>query len=105
MSQTSPQTSTQVKTKSIAKRGNGSGVRLWVRAKFLGFRRYKNSHIDLKFNKTSIKLSFDSRVSMTGLPLNTTLVRELLMFTALSQDKRTVDSKYYSINIDHMGKN
>ena len=105
MSQTAPQASTQPKTKSIAKRGNGSGVRLWVRAKFLGFRRYQKYHLDPKFNKMSIKLSSDSKVSMIGLPLNTILVRELPMFTALSQDKRITDLKYNLIDIDHLGKN
>ena len=105
MSQTAPQTSTQSKTKTIAKTGNGSGVRLWVRAKFLGFRRYQEYHLDPKFNKMSIKQSSDSKVSMTELPLNTTSVRELPMYTVLSQVKRTPDSKYSSNKIDHLGKN
>lgn len=45
------------KTKTIAKKSVGRPVRLWVRAKFLGFRRYPNNHLDQKFNKMSINPS------------------------------------------------
>jgi len=36
-----PQVVSQTKSKRISKTSSGTGVRLWVRAKFLGFRRSK----------------------------------------------------------------
>ena len=50
------QTVAQPRTKAITKQSTKSGVRLWVRAKFLGFRRYFTSHSDPKSNKMLIKL-------------------------------------------------
>lgn len=40
---------------AASRRGAGRQVRLWVRAKFLSFRRYVSKYADLKFNKMSIK--------------------------------------------------
>lgn len=45
------------KNKKIAKAGPGRQVRLWVRAKFLSFRRYSLLHSDQKSNKMFIKPS------------------------------------------------
>jgi hypothetical protein len=48
------------KTKTITRQTRGRQVRLWVRAKFLGFKRYKVSVIlDLKFNKIPTKAFLD----------------------------------------------
>lgn len=48
------------KTKRITRKSAGRQVRLWVRAKFLGFRRYLHCIIiDLKFNKIPIKAFLD----------------------------------------------
>jgi len=45
------------KSKKIAKAGPGRQVRLWVRAKFLSFRRYCLIHLELNRSRTPIKLS------------------------------------------------
>jgi hypothetical protein len=48
------------KTKRITRKSAGRQVRLWVRAKFLGFRRYSLFTIlDLKFNKIPTKAFLD----------------------------------------------
>lgn len=48
------------KTKTISRKSAGRQVRLWVRAKFLGFRRYKLTIIlDQKFNKIPTKAFLD----------------------------------------------
>jgi hypothetical protein len=64
------------KSKKIAKAGPGRQVRLWVRAKFLGFRRYNAYYTDLKSNKIPARPSSDSRELTIAPPLNTTLERE-----------------------------
>ncbi len=46
------------KSKKIAKKSSGSPLRLWVRAKFLGFRRYYKFYSDQKFNKIPINQFF-----------------------------------------------
>lgn len=45
------------KNKKIAKAKVGRQVRLWVRAKFLGFRRYSFVDADPKWPRTSVNLS------------------------------------------------
>jgi hypothetical protein len=48
------------KTKRITRKSAGRQVRLWVRAKFLGFRRYWLILIlDQKFNKIQTKAFLD----------------------------------------------
>ena len=48
------------KTKTITKRCAGRQVRLWVRAKFLGFRRYKLTiKIDQKLTRIPTKAFLD----------------------------------------------
>jgi len=64
------------KTKKIARSTVGRQVRLWVRAKFLSFRRYIQHDSDQDKIKTLIKLSSDLRESMIALLLNTTSERE-----------------------------
>jgi hypothetical protein len=49
------------KSKKITKPKVGRQVRLWVRAKFLGFRRYTPSHSDQELTKTPDKVSSDLR--------------------------------------------
>jgi hypothetical protein len=60
------------KSKKIAKAGPGRQVRLWVRAKFLSFRRYPLCHLDQKSPRTSTRPSSDWRESTIALlPLTT----------------------------------
>ena len=61
------------KTKKIAKRtGPGKAVRLWVRAKFLGFRRYHHRNPGPKSSRTSTSPSSNSRAStIEALPSTT----------------------------------
>jgi hypothetical protein len=47
------------KSKKIAKAGPGRQVRLWVRAKFLSYKRYSFKYSDPKLIKTPAKLSSD----------------------------------------------
>lgn len=51
---------TENKTKRIARKSSGKQVRLWVRAKFLGFRRYLNwycrSKVQQNVNQTILRL-------------------------------------------------
>lgn len=44
-------------TKKIVKAKVGKQVRLWVRAKFLSFRRYSIFDADPKFSRTSTRAS------------------------------------------------
>ena len=93
------------KNKKIAKAGPGRQVRLWVRAKFLGFRRYIRLHSDQKSNKMFTKPSLDLRVLTIAQALNTTSERELHTFTKLIQEKLRTDSEYLLAYLDHLGKN
>lgn len=94
------------KTKRINRKSAGRQVRLWVRAKFLGFRRYFLAYSDQKYNKTSTKPSLDWKVSMIELPLHTISERESSMYTKPPLAKRTKDSEYFfTNNQDNLGKN
>lgn len=64
------------KGKKIAKAQPGRQVRLWVRAKFLSFRRYSLTHLDPKLPKTPTRPFSDLKESTTVHLLNTTLERE-----------------------------
>jgi hypothetical protein len=64
------------KTKKIARAGPGRQVRLWVRAKFLSFRRYNQCYLDPKSAKMFIKPSSDLRESTIAQPPHTTSERE-----------------------------
>lgn len=64
------------KSKKIAKAGPGRQVRLWVRAKFLSFRRYRRDYVDQRSLKIPTKPSLDLRVLTIAQPLNTTSARE-----------------------------
>ena len=64
------------KSKKIAKATVGRQVRLWVRAKFLSFRRYLVSYADQKSHKTPVRPFSDLRESTTARVLSTTLERE-----------------------------
>jgi hypothetical protein len=83
------------KTKKIARAGPGRQVRLWVRAKFLSFRRYYCHHLDPKSAKTFIKPSSDLRESMTELPLHTTSESEWPTSIKLTQERLRTDSEYH----------
>ena len=93
------------KSKKIAKAGPGRQVRLWVRAKFLSFRRYSPSNVDLKSAKMFIKPSSSSRESMIAQPHNTTLERELHTFTKPTLAKLRTDLEYLYVDLDDLGKN
>jgi len=64
------------KNKKIAKAGPGRQVRLWVRAKFLSFKRYISINPDPKLPKISIKPFLDLRVLMIARALSITSERE-----------------------------
>jgi len=64
------------KSKKIAKAGPGRQVRLWVRAKFLSFKRYPSNYLDPKLPKMLIKPFSDLRVLMIAKVLNITSERE-----------------------------
>ncbi len=64
------------KSKKIAKAGPGRQVRLWVRAKFLSFRRYERPYVDQRLLKIPTKPSLASRESTIALLLNTISARE-----------------------------
>lgn len=82
------------KTKRITRKSAGRQVRLWVRAKFLGFRRYSLFTIlDLKFNKIPAKAFLDYKESTTQMRLHTISVKELFISTKPVQVKRTRSSE------------
>ena len=64
------------KTKKINKNGAGRPVRLWVRAKFLGFRRYFKNYVDPKFNRIQIKIFLDLKESTIDKEHNIILEKE-----------------------------
>jgi hypothetical protein len=82
------------KTKKIARPGPGRQVRLWVRAKFLSFRRYRCYHVDPKSAKTSTKPSSDLKESTIELLLHTTSERESPISIKPIQAKLRIDSEY-----------
>jgi hypothetical protein len=91
------------KAKKIAKATVGRQVRLWVRAKFLSFRRYTKIDSDQDKIKTPIKPSSDLKESTIALLLNTTSERESLIFTKPTLEKPKTDLEYLSIYTDHLG--
>jgi hypothetical protein len=93
------------KSKKIAKAGPGRQVRLWVRAKFLSFKRYSFKYSDLKSLKTPVKPSSDWKESMIELLPHTTSARELHTSTKLTPARLKIDSEYFSNKLDHLGKN
>jgi hypothetical protein len=93
------------KSKKIAKAGPGRQVRLWVRAKFLSFKRYSFKYSDPKLLKTPVKLSSDWRESMIELLPHTTSERELHTSTKLTPARPRIDSEYFCDKLDHLGKN
>ena len=64
------------KQKKISKPKRAKQVRLWVRAKFMGFRRYPLPHPDPKWPRTSIRTSSASRESTIARPHSTTSASE-----------------------------
>jgi hypothetical protein len=92
------------KSKKIAKAGPGRQVRLWVRAKFLSFRRYHFYYADPKSPRTPTKPSSGLRVSTSALPLHTTSERELHTSIKPTQERPRTDSEYYIHEIDHLGQ-
>ena len=93
------------KDKKISKAKRGKQVRLWVRAKFLSFRRYNSPYPDPKLPKTPIKPSLNSKVSMNATPLNITSVKESLTFTKNTPEKLKTDLEYILYDVDHLGQN
>ena len=93
------------KEKKIAKAKVGRQVRLWVRAKFLSFRRYPHCHLDQKLPRTWTKPSSDWKESMTDNLLNTTSASVWLTSTKNIQEKQKTDLKYRFGHSDHLGKN
>lgn len=91
------------KSKKIAKKGPGRQVRLWVRAKFLSFRRYLLFNLGPRLHSTPIKLSCVWRVSTTTRLPNITTVKELLTFTRNILAKPKTDSEYISPHADNLG--
>ena len=64
-------------------------VRLWVRAKFLGFRRYWLFNTDPRFNKTKTRLSCDSKVSTIARLPHGTSAREWSTYGSLQATRIT----------------
>jgi hypothetical protein len=81
------------KSKKIAKAGPGRQVRLWVRAKFLSFRRYFSLYADQRLPRTPTKPSSVSKASTTALLLHTTSERELHTSTKLTLARLRADSE------------
>ena len=77
--------------KKIAKAKVGRQVRLWVRAKFLSFRRYYSLDSGPKLPKTPTKPSSDSKVSMTVQLPSTTSERESLTSTKSTLERPRTD--------------
>jgi hypothetical protein len=71
-----PEVQNAYKNKNIAKPQPDRKVRLWVRAKFLSFRRYISVDSDRKSLKIPTRPSFGLKESMTLLLLNIILARE-----------------------------
>jgi hypothetical protein len=81
------------KSKKIAKKaGPGRQVRLWVRAKFLSFRRYHLPYLDPKSPKIPTRPSSDSKASTIARPLNTISERESPTSTKPTQARPRTDS-------------
>jgi len=91
------------KSKKIAKATVGRQVRLWVRAKFLSFRRYTKINSDQDKIKTPTKPSSDLKESTIALLLNTISERESLTFTKPTPEKLKTDLEYLSVYADHLG--
>lgn len=81
------------KSKKIAKAGPGRQVRLWVRAKFLSFRRYPAWHLDLKSHKIPTRPSLDSRESMIAQPPPTTSASASHTSTKLTPERPRTGSE------------
>jgi hypothetical protein len=81
------------KSKKIAKAGPGRQVRLWVRAKFLSFRRYERLYVDQRSLKIPTKPSSASRESTIALLLNTISARESPTFTKPTQARPRTGSE------------
>jgi hypothetical protein len=86
--ETAAQNNTQAVQKKRIHRRKGQPTRLWVRAKFLGFRRYYHSYLDHLLIKTKIKLSLESKELETELILIGISERELYML--LSMEAKTL---------------
>lgn len=93
------------KAKKIAKSKAPRQCRLWVRAKFLSFRRYALCQSDQKLLSIPIKSFSDSKESMIVKLLNSTSVREQSTSTSYTQEKPITDLEYIRNNIDHLGQN
>jgi hypothetical protein len=91
------------KAKKITKAKVGRQVRLWVRAKFLSFRRYINFDPDQDKIKTLTRLSSVLRESTIDQLLNTISERELLTSTKLTPAKPKTDLEYNRSYSDHLG--
>lgn len=91
------------KGKKIAKAGPGRQVRLWVRAKFLSFRRYECCHVDPKSPRTPTRPSSGLKVSTTALLPHTTSAREWHTSIKLTRARLKTDSEYQISNSDHLG--
>ena len=67
-------------------------VRLWVRAKFLSFRRYSPQHPGRTSPSTPTKPSSDSKASTTTSLLSTTSESELRLCTRSTPARKTTSS-------------
>ena len=94
---------TAPKAKKITKAKVGRQVRLWVRAKFLSFRRYINVDSDQDKTKTPTRLSSVLRESTIDQLLNTISERELLTSTKPIPAKPKTDLEYNRSYLDHLG--
>lgn len=93
------------KEKKIAKAKVGRQVRLWVRAKFLSFRRYPHCHLDQKSPKTWTKPSWDWKESTTDRLLSTTSANAWPTSTKNTPEKQKTALEYIFCHSDHLGKN
>lgn len=93
------------KNKKIAKAKVGRQVRLWVRAKFLSFRRYSFVESDPRLIRTATNRSWNSKASTIVKLPNTISANVLSMSTKLTPAKLTTDSEYSSCYSDHLGQN
>jgi hypothetical protein len=91
------------KTKKIAKTTAGRQVRLWVRAKFLSFRRYFRPYSDPDKTKTPTRLSSGSKASTIALLLNTTSENASPISTKPTPERLRTDLEYFFDYSDYLG--
>ena len=91
------------KAKKIAKASAGRQVRLWVRAKFLSFRRQLQTYTDRGRTKTRARPFSDSRELTIAVQLSTISVSEWPTSTRRIPERPKTDLEYAFGDLDHLG--